>query len=194
LSCADNAIVFIHREALVSNRLRHGVVRLDGEALFVRRRYLDLALVASRPKWPATGIAPEGEPGAGSSGHLPLATEVARRRSVRLPRGCVTDAFSWCGVRCSAYAISTSRLCAEFVMLSGRVERPRVRRVSPAPPWYILGYRAIEQDSAKGIAQPSGPPSGARALFAGLCHDRGCVGVERRDYFPYATLAGAFVA
>src|SRR6516225_458725 len=89
-------------------------------------------------------------------------------------------------------------------MLSGRVERPRVRRtseyrvsdhssaiaieralryaVSPAPPWYILGYRAIEQDSAKGIVpQPSGPPSGARALFAGLCHDRGCVGVERRD-------------
>ena len=89
-------------------------------------------------------------------------------------------------------------------MLSGRVERPRVRRtseyrvsdhssaiaieralryaVSPAPPWYILGYRAIEQDSAKGIVpQPSGPPSGARALFVGLCHDRGCVGVERRD-------------
>jgi len=59
--------------------------------------------------------------------------------------------------------ISTFCLCAEFAMLSGRVERPRVRRtseyrvsdhpsaiaiqrtlryaVSPAPPWYILGYR-----------------------------------------------------
>ena len=47
LSRANNAIVFVHGEALVGNRLRHGVVRLDGELLFVgRRRCRDLALVA----------------------------------------------------------------------------------------------------------------------------------------------------
>jgi hypothetical protein len=82
---------------------------------------------------------------------------------------------------CRAATCPPRQRISRLRSLVGDSDRARLRyAVSPA----LLGifYRTIEQDSAKGIVpQPSGPPSGARALFAGLCHDPGCVGVERRD-------------
>ena len=43
----DNAVVFIHRKALIGNRFPEGVVRLVGKAFYVRRRRRrDLAFVA----------------------------------------------------------------------------------------------------------------------------------------------------
>src|SRR5215472_2124858 len=81
LGRADNAVVLIHREALVGNRLFQRVVRLLGEALLIGRRcFRDLALVVL----PDAGHVPSG-----SRSRVQLLVRNGRRRGLCLGGSCL---------------------------------------------------------------------------------------------------------